>query len=96
MKKKASPPKRRRVHFSFIAEAARKVYLVGDFNDWNEKSHLMKRDADGVWKKAVLLAPGRYEYKYLVDGAWREDPDNPNRCCNQFGTHNCVVEVNPG
>jgi 5'-AMP-activated protein kinase regulatory beta subunit len=93
MKKQKSHPKKHRVHFTLTTRAAQAVYLVGDFNDWNEASHPMKQDADGTWKKTVVLAPGTYQYKYLVDGGWQEDPANPNRCRNQFGTYNCIAEV---
>ena len=94
--KKAQPPpkpKRRRVQFALTAPGAQKVNLVGDFNDWNEKSHPMKKDPDGTWKRTALLTPGIYEYKFLVDGNWQEDPLNPNRRHNRFGTYNCLVEV---
>ena len=48
--------------------AARVVILMGDFNNWNPKTHPMKEDLTGVWKRIVMLPPGRYEYKFLVDG----------------------------
>ncbi len=60
--------KRHRTQFALADKNAQKVYLVGDFNEWNEKKHLMKKEAGGVWKKTILLAPGHYEYKFLVDG----------------------------
>jgi 1,4-alpha-glucan branching enzyme len=93
-KEKQQPkPKRRRVQFALVAQGAQKVYLVGDFNEWDEKSLPLKKDPDGTWKRTTLLAPGQYEYKFLVDGDWREDPFNPNRRRNRFGTFNCILEV---
>lgn len=86
-------PKRRRVNFSLKAAEARSVSLVGDFNDWDDKAHPMKAGEPGVWKKSVLLTPGRYEYRFMVDGEWRNDPDNPEACPNQFGSHNNVRVV---
>jgi 1,4-alpha-glucan branching enzyme len=91
--KKPPQPKRRRVQFVLSAQGAQKVYLVGDFNEWNEKTLPMKKDSEGTWKRTALLAPGQYEYKFLVDGDWKEDPVNPNRRRNRFGTFNCIVEV---
>ena len=85
--------KRRRTNFTLPAKAAQKVYLVGEFNQWNEKKHLMKKDADGTWKRTILLAPGRYEYKFLVDGKWKDDPTNSKRRQNRFGTYNSILQV---
>jgi len=95
--KKAVPapnrPKRRRVQFDFPGGGAGKVFLVGDFNQWRESAHPMKRGDDGVWKKILMLPPGRYEYKFRVDDRWAEDPANGRRCLNAFGSFNCVIEV---
>ena len=85
--------RRRRTKFALPSASAQKVYLVGEFNQWNEKKHLMKQDAEGVWKRTILLAPGRYEYKFIVDGDWHEDPLNPDRRRNRFGTYNSIVNV---
>lgn len=86
-------PKRRRIQFLFPDSAAEQVFLVGDFNKWKENSHPMKKGDDGVWKKIVMLQPGRYEYKFRVDDHWEEDPANAHRCLNEFGTFNCVIHV---
>jgi 1,4-alpha-glucan branching enzyme len=85
--------KRRKVTFSLEAADAREVILMGDFNNWNSKTHPMKKDKDGVWKKAVLLFPGKYEYKFLVDGYWKEDPLNKQICPNRFGTYNNILRL---
>ena len=83
--------KRRRVNFSFEAPDANKVVLGGDFNNWNIRAHPMKYEG-GVWK-VLMLDPGRYEYKFLVDGQWRNDPNNDQTCANCFGTHNNVLVI---
>ena len=75
------------------APSAHEVSLGGDFNNWDAVSHPMKKDAKGVWKKTLVLAPGRYEYKFLVDGRWRNDPKNDKTCSNSFGTINNVINV---
>lgn len=84
---------RRRVAFAIEAPNADTVVLVGDFNAWETGAHPMKRDAHGVWRRNVLLAPGRYEYRFVVDGRWVNDPASQRRCANAFGTQNDVVEV---
>ena len=93
MAKTKSAPKRRRIRFTYRNEKAEKVFLAGDFNQWDPKSHPMKKNADGIWMRSVLVTPGRYEYKFFVDGSWKEDTLNPKRCSNMFGTYNCVVDI---
>lgn len=57
---------------------AKEVYLSGSFNGWNSKELAMDQTADG-WKIAYHLAPGYYEYKFIVDGQWITDPANPDK-----------------
>ncbi len=90
---KTATPKRRRIQFTFPDPGAEKVFLSGDFNQWSQKKHPMKKDDDGIWKKIVMLQPGRYEYKFRVDDHWEEDPANGHRCLNSFGSFNCVLHV---
>lgn len=85
--------KRRRVLFSIDAEQAHNVAVTGDFNEWNHTSHPMRSDGNGLWQKIMMLPPGQYEYKFLVDDQWRTDPNNPNQCINRFGTFNNVLHV---
>jgi 1,4-alpha-glucan branching enzyme len=85
--------KRRRVIFSIEEAKAKEVYLMGNFNNWNSKKHPMQRNKDGVWSKAVMLSSGKYEYKFLIDGEWREDPRNKQTCPNCFGTQNSVFNL---
>jgi 1,4-alpha-glucan branching enzyme len=85
--------KKRRVLFSLEASTANKVSLGGDFNNWDTQAHLMRKDANGVWKKTLMLPPARYEYKFLVDGRWWNDPKNDQTCPNCFGTLNNVLIV---
>jgi len=82
-----------KVIFEFSAPQAQEVFLAGDFNDWATGMNLMKKDKKGVWKATLPLAPGRYEYRFLVDGQWENDPSC--FCCvaNQFGSMNCVRTV---
>lgn len=91
----AKKPKRRRVTFSFESPEAERVSLMGDFNKWDASVHPMQKDKDGVWRKIVMIYPGRYEYKFLVDGNWRLDPQNEYWCTNSYGSQNNVLEVSP-
>jgi 5'-AMP-activated protein kinase regulatory beta subunit len=85
--------KRRKWTFSLEAAGAKEVLLMGDFNNWSLKKHPMQKDENGMWNKTVMLYPGNYEYKFMVDGQWREDPRNDHLCLNCFGTYNSVVNL---
>jgi 1,4-alpha-glucan branching enzyme len=87
--------KQRSWTFSLEAPEAKEVFLMGDFNDWKPGKHPMQKDENGIWKKQVMLSPGNYEYKFLVDGQWKEDPRNNRRCPNRFGSYNSVIRL-PG
>ena len=91
--KKKENVKKRRVTMTLEAPEADQVSLMGDFNEWDVNTHPMKKNKRGVWEKAVMLPPGRYEYKFLVDGQWWNDPRNCDHCLNCFGTQNNVMVV---
>lgn len=44
----------------------------------------------GHWRCETLLAPGRHEYLFLVDGEWMLDPAADELCSDGDGAHNCV------
>lgn len=81
------------IEFMLFAPDAQDVHLVGDFNDWSGSEYRMRRFKDGTWKKKVKLKPGRYEYRFMVDGNWWTDPENPQRQQNAFGSDNSVVTI---
>jgi 1,4-alpha-glucan branching enzyme len=81
------------MQFKFYAPKAKKVSLAGDFNKWDAKGNSAKKDTKGTWSAKVALKPGKYEYKFIVDGTWLNDPSNNILITNSFGTQNSVVEV---
>jgi 1,4-alpha-glucan branching enzyme len=83
----------RRITFSLEAPWAQSVSVLGDFNQWNGEKHKMKREENGVWSRMMMLEPGRYEYKFLVDGDWWHDPKNDQNIANEFGSLNSVLNV---
>jgi 1,4-alpha-glucan branching enzyme len=85
--------KKRKVTFSMNSSDAEEVILMGDFNNWNPKKHPMQKDRNGMWVKSVIISPGKYEYKFLVDGQWKEDPQNSQLYPNCFGTYNNIINV---
>jgi 1,4-alpha-glucan branching enzyme len=86
-------PKRCKITFSLTSPDAKEVILMGDFNQWNPKVHPMKKNKTGVWEKVTLLFPGTYEYRFMVDGQWENDPNNAQTRTNQFGTKNNFIVV---
>ena len=64
-----------KVNFSLLAPDAQNVSLAGDFNDWNVTTHLLQKVSNGKWEVNIDLTPGKYEYRFVVDGEWKNDPD---------------------
>ena len=79
--------------FEFSAPDAKEVYLVGTFNNWKTTETPMKKDKKGVWKKTLSLEAGEYQYRFLVNGNWENDPSCSSCVPNEFGSQNCVRVV---
>lgn len=95
MKKKTAPtkPARRSTKFSYnVKPDAKQVFLVGDFNNWNQRTDPMVKRR-GAFEKSKQLAPGEYQYKFVVDGEWYPDPAAEKQIPNKYGTLNSVVRV---
>ena len=70
------------VNFRFTAPPeAETVHVAGSFNGWDPAATAMQRQGNTqTFSTDVVLARGRYEYKFVIDGStWRTDMDNPNR-----------------
>ena len=76
---------------------ARSVHVVGTFNDWRTGTIALEdRDHDGVWRAAVVLPAGTYEYMFVVDGErWVPDHLADRLVADEFGRENSVVIVRP-
>jgi len=87
----------REVLVRFRDPRAQDVRIAGDFNGWvPDKGVRSLIEADGearVWTKILQLTPGRYQYRYVVDGVWREDPDNPEGVPSDVGGRNSILVV---
>ncbi|MFM2286481.1 MAG: hypothetical protein RLZZ543_1978 [Bacteroidota bacterium] len=70
------------------------VVVAGDFNDWNPSQAKMKRGTDG-WYYSVYLSPGKHHYKFVVDGTWITDPENPLWEENEHRTNNSIFWKTP-
>ena len=70
------------------------VALAGEFNGWNTTADPMTKQADGSWAVTKKLEPGRYAYKFVVDGStWKEDPAAKETTDDGYGGKNSVIVV---
>lgn len=86
----------RLVRFRLHAPGAGNVHLAGDFNQWSDSADPMVDTGDGHWELQLPLRTGRYQYKFVVDGNWQEDPTASAFEDDGFGGRNSVVEVVSG
>jgi 1,4-alpha-glucan branching enzyme len=93
MKGKEEKVRKKTVEFTYAAPDAKKVFLAGEFNNWDPESLPMKKDKKGVWRTTVKVLPGRYEYKFMADNAWVENLPGLELSPNPFGTQNFVILV---
>ena len=54
------------------APHAHEVCVAGDFNDWRVDDLALHQDEPGSWSIKLRLPPGRHEYRFIVDGGWRQ------------------------
>lgn len=81
------------IEFVYEGAAAKNVAVAGSFNNWSASSHRLEKDKSGLWKTALPLGKGKYQYKFVVDGEWKEDPSNPQNSEDGHGGKNSAIEV---
>ena len=79
--------------FSYDDPEAGAVFLAGTFNGWNATSHPMAKLESGTWVVTVELGPGTHDYKFVVDGAWITDFENPASAPDPYGGVNSIVTL---
>ncbi len=72
---------------------AKNLLVSGSFIDWSKEGIPLIKDSAGVWSIPVFLKPGKHTYKFIVDGEWITDPDNPHWENNEYGTGNSVLWI---
>lgn len=73
---------------------AKNVHIVGEFNNWKISDETkLSMLPDGKWQARITLQPGKYRYKFVVDGQWILDSQNPEKAYNQYGTLDSVIKV---
>lgn len=72
---------------------AAEVRVTGDFTGWDEAGIRLSPVGERQWRTVLPLEPGRYQYRLIVDGAWRDHAEAAERVPNPFGSENCVLQV---
>ncbi|MFH1406887.1 MAG: isoamylase early set domain-containing protein [Candidatus Omnitrophota bacterium] len=80
------------VTFTFDSPSKEKVYLVGDFNNWDANATPMSKKST-KWSIDVKLKPGKYQFKYLASGAWHNDHKADAYTASPFGGDNSIVII---
>ena len=63
------------VTFRYKGDAT-SVAVAGTFNGWSSSANAMTKNSSGVWETTIQLDPGSYQYKFVIDGNWKNDPLN--------------------
>ncbi len=84
-----------KVTFSVPAKDAKKVVVVGDFNDWNITESKLRKLKNGTFKGTINLEKDKsYEFRYVVDGSYTNDEAADRYQWNDYaGTENGVLEL---
>lgn len=72
------------------SKGGQSVHLMGSFDGWTNRIPLVISEDEFI--AIVELPVGRHEYKFLVDGEWSYDPDEP-RVDNGLQSFNNVVTI---
>ena len=93
-KRAAKKPALKKVTFTVHAEAGQNVRLAGSFTDWETKAKKMRfRKANGIYSATVELAPGEYQYTFIIGDKWATDDQNAEFVPNDKGTFNSKLVV---
>lgn len=93
------PGPRRSVQFVLVAPTARKVQVVGDFNDWDasHQEYLAQHRGGGVWSVTAAIPEGHHRYSFVVDDSlWVTDPSAPRVLDDDYGLPNSALVVGGG
>jgi hypothetical protein len=73
---------------------AEAVAIYGSFNGWIQTKNYCAKESDG-WVCRLDLAPGKYTYKFLIDGVGLNDPANPATEDDGSGHMDSVIIIKP-
>jgi len=79
------------VTFQLAAPGAGGVEVAGTFNGWSPTP--MDKGEGDLWSLVLDLDPGEYQYKFIIDGTWREDPAAESYADDGYGGRNGVFTL---
>lgn len=84
-----------KVTFTVVAKDAKSVVVVGDFNNWNAAEGELTKLKNGTFKAVIEIPKDTtYEFKYVIDGAFANEPEADSQVWNDFaGSENSVLSV---
>jgi 1,4-alpha-glucan branching enzyme len=81
------------VVLTFIAPGAKAVQIAGTFNGWRPEANALVQTGPEEWTARLVLKSGQYEYRFVVDGVWSDDPQAVQTAANPYGGLNSVLQV---
>ncbi len=69
------------------------VYIAGSFNNWQEKSDKLIKNEQGQFEIIIPLPPGKYSYRFIVDGHWLIDPKSDLTELNSYREYDSIIYV---
>lgn len=82
---------KKNISYSFNPKSKtyKSVKLKGEFNGWTDSKTPLSL-ANGKWTTNLLLNPGDYQFKLVLDGKEQNDPNMPNVSNNMGGTNSLL------
>ncbi len=77
------------------ASGAKKVQLLGDFNNWDKSAEPMTALKSNDFTATLELEAGKeFQFRYLIDGTeWKNDSQADSYVANSFGEENSVIST---
>jgi 1,4-alpha-glucan branching enzyme len=81
------------VTLTLYAPEAKVVQVAGNFNSWRPDANPLEKIESGGWITHLMLKSGQYEYRFVVDGVWTNDPQATQNATNPYGELNSILKV---
>jgi len=81
------------VTLTLYAPGAKDVQVAGTFNSWRPDANPLENKGSEGWTTHLMLRSGQYEYRFVVDGVWTNDPQATQSATNPYGELNSILRV---
>ncbi|MEQ9404296.1 MAG: hypothetical protein RIM99_11950 [Cyclobacteriaceae bacterium] len=85
-------PVKKSLHSFLYDKKAKGVRIIGDFNNWDIEGTIMKRSRN-AFTSYLLLSPGKYSYRFVVDGKEVTDPFAQDSIRDESGIWTSVLTI---